>query len=113
MAFGYGNLPEEGLLFIEIESPHRIRHGERSDVIKLANAMKDAVDKMVRGGMDDISIPVLGVLCEGKQEHTPCYIVCFYNCEYSFLMYGADSRPSVSRSIQADSSKHVLHTPRI
>ena len=66
-------MPEEGLLIVEIKSPHRVKNGEPPDFIRLANAMKDTIDKMIRDGLDDFEVPVLGVLSEGKREHMPFY----------------------------------------
>ncbi|KAI8149371.1 WD40-repeat-containing domain protein [Fennellomyces sp. T-0311] len=65
MMFSYGKLPDQNLLIVETKPPHRVKNGERPDFIKLANAMKDAIDNMVRCGMDDEEIPVVGILIVG------------------------------------------------
>ena len=60
-------MPEEGLLIVEIKPPHCVQNEERPDSTKLTNAMKIPIDSLIRDGLDDFDIPVLGVLCEGKQ----------------------------------------------
>ncbi|KAG0166765.1 hypothetical protein DFQ29_000852 [Apophysomyces sp. BC1021] len=58
-------MPEEGLLIVEIKPPKKTRNGQRPDFIKLCNEMKDATDKLIKDGMDDVDITVIGVLVEG------------------------------------------------
>ncbi|KAG0162836.1 hypothetical protein DFQ30_001186 [Apophysomyces sp. BC1015] len=65
MKFSYGKMPEEGLLIVEIKPPKKTRNGQRPDFIKLCNEMKDATDKLIKDGMDDVDITVIGVLVEG------------------------------------------------
>ncbi|KAI8141106.1 hypothetical protein BJV82DRAFT_188390 [Fennellomyces sp. T-0311] len=64
--FEYGAMPQQALLIAEIKAPHKVRTGSRPDLVKLANQMKDAIDKMVDDSMDDKEITVLGLLIEGK-----------------------------------------------
>ncbi|KAI7853080.1 hypothetical protein BDC45DRAFT_606962 [Circinella umbellata] len=63
--FSFGSMPEQGLAIVEIKPPEKVRNGSRPDFIKLANEMKDSIDKMVNDGMDDADISVVGVLVEG------------------------------------------------
>ncbi|KAG2215407.1 hypothetical protein INT45_010427 [Circinella minor] len=65
MNFSFDSMPEQGLLIVEIKPFEKVKNGSRPDFIKLANEMKDAIDKMVKDGMDDENITVLGVLIEG------------------------------------------------
>ncbi|KAG2221185.1 hypothetical protein INT45_007762 [Circinella minor] len=64
--FSFGSMPEQGLVIVEIKPVEKVKNGSRPDFAKLANEMKDALDKMVRDGMDDEDITVLGVLIEGN-----------------------------------------------
>ena len=66
MNFSFDSMPEQGLLIVEIKPFEKVKNGSRPDFIKLANEMKDAIDKMVKDGMDDENITVLGVLIEGS-----------------------------------------------
>ena len=64
--FEYGRMPTEGLLLVEIKPPQKVYNGSRPDLIKLANEMKDSLDKMIDDGIDDADITVLGLLIEGE-----------------------------------------------
>ena len=61
MNFQHGSLPSQNLLLIEIKPPHRVKHGERPDFIKIANEMKDSMDNMIQNGLDDFEVAVFGV----------------------------------------------------
>ncbi|KAI9497240.1 hypothetical protein BDB00DRAFT_805634, partial [Zychaea mexicana] len=63
--FEYGLMPKQGLLIVEIKPPHKVRTGSRPDLVKLANEMKDSLDKMVQDGVDNPKITILGLLVEG------------------------------------------------
>ncbi|KAI8146886.1 hypothetical protein BJV82DRAFT_596837 [Fennellomyces sp. T-0311] len=63
--FECGMMPSQGLLIVEIKPPHKVKNGSRPDLVKLGNEMKDALDKMVKDGIDDKEITVIGVLIEG------------------------------------------------
>ena len=71
--FDYGNLPQEQLVLIEIKSPTKMNNGKRPDYVKLGNEMKAAIDKMIMDGLDDESIPVIGLLIEGEYCLTNIY----------------------------------------
>lgn len=58
-------MPKEALLIIEIKAPKKIKNGSRPDIVKLANEMKDALDQMIKDGLDDPEITVIGILIEG------------------------------------------------
>ncbi|KAG2216319.1 hypothetical protein INT45_009701 [Circinella minor] len=58
-------MPKEALLIVEIKAPQKIKNGSRPDLVKLANEMKDALDKMIKDGLDDPEITVVGILIEG------------------------------------------------
>ncbi|KAI8136744.1 hypothetical protein BJV82DRAFT_675695 [Fennellomyces sp. T-0311] len=49
----------------QIKSPHCVKDGKRPDFLKVANEMKDAIDTMVRDGIDDFDISVLCLLVAG------------------------------------------------
>ncbi|KAG2219340.1 hypothetical protein INT45_006873 [Circinella minor] len=65
MNFSFDSMLEQGLLIVEINPFEKVKNGSRPDFINLANEMKDAIDKMMKDGMDDENITVLGVLIEG------------------------------------------------
>ena len=65
MNFDHGSMPTEGLLLVEIKPPQKVYNGSRPDLVKLANEMKDSLDKMIEDGIDDPEITVLGVLIKG------------------------------------------------
>ncbi|KAI7859620.1 hypothetical protein BDC45DRAFT_564415 [Circinella umbellata] len=58
-------MPKEALLIVEIKAPQKIKNDSRPDLVKLANEMKDALDKMIKDGLDDPEITVVGILIEG------------------------------------------------
>ncbi|KAI9251767.1 hypothetical protein BDA99DRAFT_541180 [Phascolomyces articulosus] len=64
--FKYGeDLPQEGLVMVEIKPPIKVNNGHRPDYVKLGNELKSCIDKMVKDGLDDEDIVVTGVLIEG------------------------------------------------
>ncbi|KAI7856005.1 hypothetical protein BDC45DRAFT_70134 [Circinella umbellata] len=65
MIYDYGDCPKQGLVVVEIKPPMKTLDGSRPDFVKIANEMKDSMDKMVKDGYDDDEITILGVLVEG------------------------------------------------
>ena len=65
MIYDYGDCPKQCLVLVEIRPPMKILDGSRPDFVKIANEMKDSIDKMVKDGYDDDKITILGVLVEG------------------------------------------------
>ncbi|KAI7861087.1 hypothetical protein BDC45DRAFT_529686 [Circinella umbellata] len=46
--FSFASMPKQGLVIVEIKPIEKVKNGSRPDFTKLANEMKDAVDKMVQ-----------------------------------------------------------------
>ncbi|KAG2225873.1 hypothetical protein INT45_007117 [Circinella minor] len=67
MIYDYGDCPRRGLIVVEIKPPMKMLDGSRPDSVKIANEMKDSIDKMVKDGYDDDEITILGVLVEGMR----------------------------------------------
>ncbi|KAG0166917.1 hypothetical protein DFQ29_000728 [Apophysomyces sp. BC1021] len=63
MKYQYGDL-EELLLAIEVKPPKKLRKMRRPDFTKLANEMKDSIDKMIGDGLNSSEITCLGILVE-------------------------------------------------
>ncbi|KAG2223555.1 hypothetical protein INT45_000875 [Circinella minor] len=65
--FSLGSMPDQGLVYYcgEANLSKKLEMESRPEFIKLANEMKDSIDKMVKDGMDDVDISVVGVLLEG------------------------------------------------
>ncbi|KAG0162589.1 hypothetical protein DFQ30_001683 [Apophysomyces sp. BC1015] len=66
MKYQYGDL-EELLLAIEVKPPKKLRKMRRPDFTKLANEMKDSIDKMIGDGLNSSEITCLGILVEGHK----------------------------------------------
>ena len=67
MFYSYGFLSEQALTIVDIKQPSDVLHGEHPGLVKLANELKDSIDKMVEDGFDDDEISVAGILVEGKR----------------------------------------------
>ncbi|KAG2228333.1 hypothetical protein INT45_011125 [Circinella minor] len=71
--FEYGeDLPEEGLVMVEIKPPVKVNNGQRPDYVKLGNELKSCIDKMVKDGLDEEDIIVTGVLIEAPKNGIKC-----------------------------------------
>lgn len=57
---------KQSLFLVELKAPKAAREGIRPDFVKLANQMKDSLDKQIRDGVMDRDSLVLGLLIEGE-----------------------------------------------
>ena len=109
MSFEYGAMPTEGLLLIEIKPPNKVRNGSRPDLVKLANEMKNSLDKLIDDKLDDPEITVLGVLIEGKLQIPHIYHKRNLRYYHRIPMHLFCNGFTLPRHLQASASLSILH----